>query len=155
MKIRHRIRRYYKMNRCTAPFIGALAGAWLAAGCARTVQFKAVDEATGRPLAGVDTSWRQDSRDSLLGSYHYGPANLPPSKEDGVIVVDGIYRRKLNEFIFSRDGYATVYGIYSRGIFGRADRTNSVSVLRGFIPDGPLTNVPPTNGFIAVQMKRK
>jgi len=131
-----------------------MAALLLVAGCARSIQFKAVDETTGQPLAGVATTWRQDSRD-LVGRYHSGPTDLPISKEDGMIAVDGVYRRKLSEFIFSRDGYAPVYGIYSRGIFGRADQTNSAPTSRGFIPEGTLTNVPPTNGLIAVVMKRR
>jgi hypothetical protein len=143
------------MNRRTGNFITALVGALLATGCARTIQFKAVDAATGQPLPGVATSWSQDSNHGWLGEYHFGPTNLPPSKEDGIIIIDGIHRTKLNEFIFSRNGYAPVYGVDSHSIFGRADRTNSVSVPHGFVPDGPLDNVRPTNGFIIVQMQRR
>jgi len=149
------------MHRHTALFIVAVVGVLLVAGCAHTIHFKAVDAATGHPLAGVVTSWRQDSYDLLLGAYHFGPTNLPPSREDGVIVVDGIYKKKVSKFIFSRSGYATVYGGYYMGgiftrysgdSFSRADHTNSVSGWSGFILEEPLTSVSPTNGFIVVRM---
>jgi hypothetical protein len=132
------------------------------AGCAHTVRFKAVDTTTGKPLAGVDTSWRQDSYDLLFGAYHFGPTNLPPSGKDGVIAANGIYKKKVNLFIFSRSGYSTVYGgyylggiltRYSAGCFEQADHTNSIALRRGFIIEEPLTRVSPTNGFIIVRMR--
>jgi hypothetical protein len=134
--------------------IAALFGMLFVAGCAHTIKFKAVDAATGQPLAGVVTSWRQDSYDLLLGrAYHYGPTNLTASAEDGIVVVGGIYKRKVSKFILSRNGYATVYGGYHvGGNFTRAEHTNSISTSTGFILKEPLISVPLTNGSIVVQM---
>jgi hypothetical protein len=120
----------------------------------KTIHFKAVDEATGRPLAGVNTSWKQDSNDFSSVQFGHDSTNLPPSMEDGEIEVDGLYEDQINRFIFSRNGYATVYGTSEIGgdDLIRSDHTNSYSDWSGFILEEPLTSVKPSNGFIVVQM---
>jgi hypothetical protein len=131
-----------------------IAGVLLLTGCAHTITFKVVDAASGRPVSGVAANWRQDSADLLLGTYHFGPTNLPPSGEDGVVVVRGIYRGKQNRFIFSKSEYATVYGIYSMGRrFSESNQTNSIAGWDGFILEEPLTGITPTNGVIVIRMK--
>jgi len=150
------------MHRNIGLFIAAWAGLLLVTGCVSTITLKVVDAATGHPLAGVDTVWRQDSYNLFFGAYHYGPTNLAPSTEDGVIMVDGIHNGDANEFIFSRNGYGTLYGRYLTGglftqyhasIFTLANHTNAVySQTFGFVLEGPLSNVSPTNGVIVVHM---
>lgn len=124
----------------------------LVTGCAQTVRFKLVDAVTAKPLAGVNTTWRQDSHDLILGSYQYGPTNLPPSSQDGVVVVKGVYKKKTSRLIFSRNGYATVYAGYSRGVLTRAGSLDPRLRDGEFALSGELTLVPPTNGFITIQM---
>ncbi len=122
-------------------------------GCAQTVQFRAIDAVTGEPLEGVSTSWRQDSHDLVFGSYHYGPTNLPPSSEDGVVVVRGIYTKKTSRFIFSREGYSTVYALYSRRALTKAEGLDPINRDTEFILSGDLTLVTSTNGLITVEMR--
>jgi hypothetical protein len=150
----------HAMNRYLALFIAASVGLWLLTGCASTVVFKAVDIATSQPLAGVNTVWRMDSHDYLdITTYHFGPTNLPTSKEDGIIVVGGIYKGKASRFIFSRDGYAPVYGIYYDDSMVRADHIYP-DVFKppfdehtwGFNIKAPVSYIKATNGVIIVQM---
>jgi hypothetical protein len=150
----------HAMNRYLALFIAASVGLCLLTGCASTVVFKAVDAATSQPLAEVRTIWRMDSRDYLdITTYHFGPTNLPPSMEDGIIVVGGIYKGKASRFIFSRDCYAPVYGIYYEDSMARADHIYP-DIFKppfdehtwGFNIKAPVSYITPTNGVIIVRM---
>jgi hypothetical protein len=125
-----------------------------------TIAFKTIDAATGQPLAGVSTVWRMDSYTFLGNStFHYGQTNVPPSGEDGVIVIDGIYKSKTSKFIFSRTGYATVYGIYLDGSLDRAEHINTndnrypfTEQNFGFMVSAPVSHVWPTNGVYVIRM---
>jgi hypothetical protein len=140
------------MHRVIIIFSAFSAALLFVAGCTHTVQFRTVDATTGQPLAGVIASWRQDSHDLVLGSYHYGPTNLPPSSAQGAITVGGIYPKKASRFIFSKSGYLTVYGIYGSDELTRANSLSQVDRDGEFILTGDLNLVLPTNGFIIIQM---
>lgn len=126
----------------------------LLAGCADTVRLKAVDVASGRPLQGVTVVWRQDAVDLLFGVRHRGPRTLPPSKEDGIITVRGVRHAWTTSFVFTRDEFATLYGVYSPNSLALARRTNSAAYAwRPIALQGPTVYVQSTNGFFTVQMK--
>ena len=121
-------------------------------GCASTVTFKAVDAVTNQPLAGVNTVWRMDSIDFLyITRHHFGPTNLPPSTENGVVVVNGPHKYAASRFIFSRDGYAPVYGIYYNDSMACAEHIYP-ALIGGFNITAPVSYVSPTNGVIVVRM---
>ena len=128
------------------------------AGCAHTmsahtISIKAVDSATSQPLAGVSTWWRQDYKDLLLGSSHYGPTNLPPSQENGVINIRGLHPTWSSRFIFSCCGYSNVYAICSGDTLTLADQITSLPGDQ-FILEGPLTSITPSNGCFIIPMPR-
>lgn len=110
---------------------------------------------SGQSLTGVETTWRQDRYDLLLGVSHTGPTNLPPSGEDGVITVPGLHETWASCFVFSRPGYATAYGAYCRGALSLAGRINSLHTDTGFILEGPLAVSRATDGLVPVPMKRQ
>jgi hypothetical protein len=147
------------MRQRVIPIILLQASLLLFAGCAhpRTIYFKTVNMATGQPLAGVNATWAQDSYDLVLGVYRYGPTNLPPSSDDGIIVVNGVRKNKGCKFIFSKNGYAKVYGFYRTGdTFARAEHIDTTILdpkWDCFIFEGPMTEIFPTNGLIVIQMK--
>src|SRR5882762_8587399 len=95
---------------------GTVLGLMLTTGCTRTLQLRAIDAVSSHPLAGVKTTWRQDYGDLLFGVVHHsGPANLPPSGADGIIKLTGVHETWTSSCVFSRPGYVTAYGGYSRG----------------------------------------
>lgn len=127
------------------------------AGCAApTLCIKTVDAETGQPLAGVSTSWRQD-HNGYFHLEHEGPTNLPPSGQDGIISVEGLHRDWGSRFIFSCPGHSNVYGFYSVGKMGLAERVTYLppGPLEGeFILDGNLTSAFQSNGCFLVKMPR-
>jgi hypothetical protein len=134
-------------NLATILVIGPL----LTIGCAKTLCIKTVDATTGRPLPGVLTKWTADNQDLVLGSYHYGPTNLPPSTESGVVKIRKVKGRCVSRFIFSHAGYGNVYGIYSSGILNLGTATNSLSDDH-FILNGNFVSVGASNGCLLVEM---
>ena len=153
------------MRYSVALSIAASVGLFLTIGCAgtTTLAFKTVDSATDRPLAGVNTVWRMDSYDFLgRNTYHRGPANLPLSTDGGMIVVNGLYEKKTSKFVFSRNGYAPVYGVYIRGSLDRADQISSHDYAPpfdeqnfGFMASAPVSHVSATNGVFVIRMNPK
>src|SRR5207302_9601841 len=128
----------------------------LAISCARTLRIKTVDAATGQPLAGVSTSWRQDYN-GYFRLEHEGPTNLPPSWQDGIIRIEGVHRYWGSRFIFSCPGYSNVYGFYSVGRLGLAE---SVTYLPSgpledeFILEGKPTSASLSNGCFLIPMPK-
>ena len=87
------------------------------AGCAnQSICIKAVDASTQKPLAGVTTEWREHRHQMFRPLTHYGPTNLPPSGQDGLIEVRGLHQNWLSTFVFSCPGRSNVYGRYSEGV---------------------------------------
>jgi hypothetical protein len=127
-------------------------GPLFTAGCARTLCIKTVDATTGRPLPGVQTRWTADYHDLLLGSYHYGPTNLPPSNESGEIEIQKLKSKYTSRFVFFHAGYGNVYGVNSRGTLtlGTTIQTFSDGV---FILNGNLVSAGTSNGCFIVEMK--
>jgi hypothetical protein len=126
------------------------------AGCVRTVCIKTVDAATGRPLAGVSTSWRQDY-DGYFHVKHEGPTNLPLTSQDGNISVGGLHRYWTSSFIFSCPGYSNVYGIYSLGELGLAERVRYFPpgpFKDEFFLEGKLTSASLSNGCFLIPMQK-
>jgi hypothetical protein len=131
--------------------------ALVAAGCAHDIRLKTVDATTGAPLAGTAVSWRQDRHDIVLGLASYGPTNLPPSGEDGVVHVVGLRRYWTSRFVFTHAGYSSVYGAYSRGGLGLAERvwdTGEGRFKGQFILEGKLTTASLTNGCLVVPLPK-
>ena len=125
----------------------------LATGCTTTLHFKTVDAHTGQPIAGVSTTYQDHVYDLLLGSFHFGPTNLPPSTGDGVVVVHGVHKRRVSTFDFSRPGYQSVEYAYAGGRFGRENGTNSIVTPSGEVYKlHRWMDVPPTNGWFVVKM---
>ena len=133
-----------------------MAMALVAVGCAHNICLKTVDATTGAPLAGTSVSWRQDRHDIVLGLASYGPTNLPPSGQDGVVEAVGLQRNWVSSFVFTHPGYSNVYGIYSGGKLGLAER---VSGLEGrfkgqFILEGKLATASLSNGCFVVPLPK-
>jgi hypothetical protein len=126
----------------------------LVAGCAKTISIniKTIDAKTGKPLAGVSTSWMEEHQDLILGSHRFGPTNLPPSNQDGVIRVDKLNTHMGSRFIFSCPGYAPVYALYCDGSMALAGRVSFLP-RNEFVLEGNLVSVGPTNGYFLVQME--
>jgi hypothetical protein len=117
------------------------------------VRLQAVDSVRREPLAGVETTWRQDKAALPFGVYHAGPTNLPPSGSDGIIELAGVRESWRSSLVFSKAGYATVYGSYGDSELTLAPATNAVATYGPFIIKGPFSVVRPTNGFFIVTMK--
>jgi hypothetical protein len=131
--------------------------ALVVAGCAHDICLKTVDATTGAPLARTSVSWRQDRHDIVLGLASYGPTNLPPSGEDGVIHVGGLRRNWASRFVFTHPGYSNVYGIYSRGGLGLAERVWDAGEGRfkgQFTLEGKLATASLSNGCFVVPLPK-
>lgn len=129
--------------------------ALVAVGCAHDICFKTVDATTGAPLPGTSGSWRQDRHDIVLGLASYGPTNLPPSGQDGVIHVHGLRRNWTSRFVFTHPGYSNVYGIYSRGGLGLDERVWDAGEGRftgQFTLEGKLATASLSNGCFVVPL---
>ena len=125
----------------------------LATGCTTTLRFKTVDAHTGQPIAGVTTIYEDHVYDLLMGSFHFGPTNLPASTADGVVVVRGVHKRRVSTFDFSRPGYSSAQYAYAGGRFGRHDGTNSIATTSGEVYMlAHWVDVPPTNGWFVIRM---
>ena len=148
------------MSRCVASNLqlGVLltAMALVAVGCAHTICLKTVDATTGAPLAGTSVSWRQDRHDIVLGLASYGPTNLPPTREDGIVEAVGMRRNWSSSFVFTHPGYSNVYGGYSRGTLTLAERTHALEGrFKGqFILEGKLTTAFLSNGCFVVPLPK-
>jgi hypothetical protein len=90
------------MNLCDfrLPAMALIFTLQLSLGRAKTISIniKTVDARTSRPLAGVSTRWMEERQDLILGTHRFGPTNLPPSAQDGVIS-----RRKVRTIDFFTD----------------------------------------------------
>jgi hypothetical protein len=125
-------------------------------GCAQTLCIKTVDAASGQPLAGVSAVWREDSSYELLtGQRHQaGPTNLV-SSEDGTITVGGMHKKWVSRFVFSRTGYATLYGIYGPEGLTLAERIKPSPLPQDrFILEEPQIFIGPSNGCVLVKMPK-
>jgi len=126
-------------------------------GCAHTLCVKTVDATTGRPLAGVSTSWQQ-SYHGIVHFGHEGPTDLPPSGEDGLINVGELHRNWSGSFIFACPGYANVYGEFtSKGKLILAEKIEYFppGKLEGqFYLKGDMTSAPQSNGCFLVKMSK-
>jgi hypothetical protein len=133
--------------------LALLIASLLVTGCVHTVRLKAVDATTGQPLQGVRTVWRQDVADLLIGVRHRGPESLPASKDDGIIMVNTVREHWNNSFLFTRSGFATLYGVYGSHPVALAEHTNAITYpWRPFDLQDPTILVRPTNGFIVLRM---
>ena len=110
------------------------------AGCTHTLRLKAVDAGSERPLAGVETSWREDKVDLLLGAHHHGATNLQPSTEDGVVVAENVHPKWVSRLELTHAGYAPLYGIYSRGALALGAKTNANVRGERFILEPPVVS---------------
>jgi hypothetical protein len=140
--------------RCNGSFlILVLAASLFVVGCTTSLRFKTVDAKTGQPIAGVTTTYEDHAYDLLLGSFHFGPTNLPPSTDDGVVVVRGVHKKRVSTFDFSRQGYRSVQYAYAGGRFGWHDGTNSIVTKSGEVYKlAHWVDVLPTNGWFVIQM---
>jgi len=119
------------MHRRLKQLIAACSGAALLVGCAHTIRIKIVDATTREPLEGVSTRWLQARHQMFQQLKQEGPTNLPPSRQDGTIVVGGLHTWWSSDLIFSCPGYSNVYGQYGSGILCLARRMR-------YFPPGPL-----------------
>jgi len=76
----------------------------LAVGCAETVQFKAVDATTGKPLGDVHAVVNGQRDFITLGPMHR-EADLGKTASNGHVESDDYDPYLFNKFIFSKDGY--------------------------------------------------
>jgi hypothetical protein len=126
------------------------------AGCAnQSIRIKAVDASTRKPLAGVTTEWREHRHQMFRPVTHFGPTNLPPSDQDGLIEVRSFHRNWLSAFVFSSPGYSTVYGTYAGGYLNFG--TNVTHCTNGIFATEFLFNDDPkmatkSNGCFIVSM---
>ena len=133
-----------------------LATAFFMAGCASTstLHFRTVDARTGEPIAGVTTTYSNYVYDMVFGGYyHFGPTNLPPSNGNGVIIVQGVPKYRVNVFDLSCLGYQNLQCVYSAGTFCWEDGTNRFVANDGevFLSRRCLT-IPPTNGWFVIRL---
>jgi hypothetical protein len=146
------------VNRNATLFVGACLGVAVLAGCAHSIRIKAVDATTGQPLVGVATEWRQNRHQMFQRIAHTAPTNLPPSGQEGLIEVRGIYRTWNSQFVFSLPGYSTVYGHYYSGgdlnLSTQVSRIPSGLFAGEFYLEGKLEAVGKTNGCFLVRMQK-
>jgi hypothetical protein len=130
-----------------------LAVLFLLTGCAQTLCLKFVDS-NCQPLAGVSALWREDSAYNLLTSrrHQIGPKNLL-SAEDGTITLPGVHKKWVSRFVFTHNGYETLYGIYTPEalVLGTKIKPRPLPQDR-FILDDPRINIDRTNGCFRVEM---
>ena len=124
-------------------------------GCAHTLRIRLVDAGSEQPLAGVETSWREDKIDLLLGAYHNGPTNLQPSTGEGIVTVGKVHPRWVGRFEFTAPGYTQRYGMYSRGGLALGTKTNANIRGERFVLEGPVTTAASSNGTFTVPMSRR
>ncbi|EEF61724.1 hypothetical protein Cflav_PD4764 [Pedosphaera parvula Ellin514] len=125
-------------------------------GCAhnRQICIKVVDAQTRTPLAGVQTTWRQDRSDLFRGSAHIAPTNLPPSGPDGIIRVEaqpGVTWK--GSFIFSCPGCQKLYGFYAPKYLNLAETVDDED--GDFVLEQPIVSAAVTNGCFIVPMAKK
>jgi hypothetical protein len=125
----------------------------LIAGPAQDVKIRVVDAQTGHPLAGVNANWQQHVYSPRFGEYHFGPTNLPPSGNNGIILVPGIRSNCANRLILARDGYATVYAGYWEGALAYGENHSTLDGVE--MLEQPLSLTRQTNGFISVPMRQR
>ncbi len=117
-----------------------------------TLHFKTIDARTERPLAGVNLKWVDHRNDLIFGPSHC----LPPSGDDGLIVVVGVHKGRLTTFDFTKDGYRGVSCFYSGGNLGQVDGTNSILTDSGFVYGFPrVVPISPTNHLFIIRMRRE
>ena len=136
--------------------LSLVAGLVLVTGCARTICLRVVDSNTSQLLSGVSVRWREDAAYNLLTGRRYstGPTNFG-SGDDGVITVGGIHKKWVSRFVFSRDGYATLYGTYTREKLELAERIKPDPLPQDrFILEEPRVVVGPSNGCFLVKMPK-
>ena len=132
----------------------ALVGVLLVAGCSHTLRFKTVDATTEKPLAGVALKWEDRQKDLIFGTAHFGPTNLPPSGDDGLIVVVGVHKKRVTAFDFTKPGYVGVSCFYSGGSLARVDGTNSIANPSGTPYEVPrMVEILPTNDLMIIRMR--
>ena len=124
-------------------------------GCAHTLRLRVVDAGCEQPLNGVETSWREDKVDLLLGAYQRGPTNLQPSTKEGLVTVGEIHPKWVGRFKFNYPGYAPLYGIYSGGSLSLGTKTKANVRGERFVLEGPVTSAPSSNGVFTVPMSRR
>ena len=136
--------------------LSMVAGLVLTSGCAQTICLRVVDFKNNQPLSGVSILWREDSAYNLLTERRHsaGPTNFV-SGEDGVITVGGIHKKWVSRFVFSRDGYATLYGTYTPEKLALAERIKPAPLPQDrFILEEPRVVVGPSNGCFLFKMPK-
>jgi hypothetical protein len=140
----------------------AAVGLFLVTGCASVryghahpIRLKIVDAKYGDPISGVTGTWREDQDDLWYGASHLGPVSLPPSNDKGEITITAAHEKMVGRFILTRDGYVTLYGVYSDG---------SLNVSREIQPppfpqdafelDDARAITPETDGSYTVRMPK-
>jgi hypothetical protein len=144
------------INLVKSPFLFAMV-TLLVAGCTHTIRLEVVDATSGQPLAGVSTLWREDSAYNLLtGSrLQMAPTNLPASSGSGIITINGVHKNWFSRFVFDRDGYTTIYGIYSQDTLEFAQRIKpSPLPQERFILEDPRSYSPFTNGCFLIPLPK-
>ncbi len=112
----------------------------LLSGCATgsSIQFRFVDESTGKPLKGVTGQWNAIGGGSLFSrAIPVKTRVLAPSAENDALLASDLREQEMNHFVFAHTGYYWTIGDFSGGAFGTD---------RGQI-------MWPTNGVVVVPMR--
>ena len=137
----------------TLKLTACLAASLISSGCAKTLQIKVVDAASGVPLAGVVTIWKENSDDLLTGRHSQtGPVTLPPTSLDGFIWIDGVHDGWANSLILSKPGYKTLYGNYSSSRMWMTERMRQHGET--IILEEPYTEAARSDSGFTVRMSR-
>lgn len=137
----------------------AVFGMMILCGCKHSIRIKAVDSATGKPLAGVATEWRQHRHQITGPIAHTGPIRLRFSDDDGLIKVNGKYRNWISEFVFTHPGYSEIYARYGTGremvVGDKVSRIDSGQLEGEFRFDGETQTVIRDDSMFVLPLKRK
>jgi hypothetical protein len=128
------------------------------------MRFRAVDATTREPLSGVNAMWTQVGYGMFQQTKQEGPTNLPPSGQNGIIIVQGLrapvsgLHNWHSYFIFSCSGFSNVYGTYEGPPLGLGERKRNFdlhgALKDAFFLEGHLTSIFPSNGCFLVPMRR-
>jgi hypothetical protein len=139
-----------------------VAGLFLVTGCAsvkyghaHAIRLKIVDAKYGDPVPGVSATWREDQDDLLYGASHLWPVSPPPSNDNGELTITAAHEKMVGRFILTRDGYVTLYGVYSDGSLNVSREIQPPPFPQDvFVLDDPQTITPETDGSYTVRMPK-